>query len=521
MPPQILVVDDERRICEFLTALLSKSGYDVHTCESGQAAFDALGQRHYDLLITDLVMPGADGTEVVRAAKRINPDMPCIMVTGYATIDAATQAMKAGADDHIIKPFDVNQLRQLVKRHLERTVRTANCEQMLSDLRVADAECKTRRSDAAAHATRLLADTRHTMEHLSAQLAGLRAKAEAAQAAADRLDFGDVTGAVAKAITQELGWPSAAVFVRTGEKSLQFSLAAKHNWPPAADVEAPGVVDLVAECAQSKKVRAERQLLPGLTLAVAPVVDNSAVAAAVCVAAPDGAARTDDRNLSLLQVVVDSIAQPLLETRRLQSAQRECWRMAERLVATLEGRSEFRKNHAQRVAEYAALLARTLGLSEAEIQAIRRGALLQNIGEITMAPSILDKPTELSDSEFEMMRRHPEAGEKIADEIDAFRNYKKAIRHHHERWDGRGYPDGLQGDRTPLDARIISLSDAFDAMTSDRPYRKARPSDYAIGEIRQQAGMQFDPDLAKACEEAFKNLRKREQGEGGAQPANN
>ncbi len=511
--PQILVVDDETRIGEFLAALLRRSGYEPHVLTSGEDALAALSRRRYDLLITDLVMPGVGGAQVIRAAKKLYPDMPCVMVTGYATLDAATLAMKAGADDHIIKPFDVNQLRRVIERRLNQTGQTADCQRLLSDLRAADEQYKARRADAAQAARRRLAEARRSLEELEAQLAAARAEAEAAQAAVDAMDFDDVSHAAAQSAARELGWPSAAVFVRTGEESLQFAPAAKHNWPAAADLEAPRVADLVARCAQTGQARADHRLLPGLALAAAPVFDRDAVAAAVCVAAPAADARADASQLAVLQRVANAVAQPMLETRRLRQAQRECWRAAKQLVAALETRCEFRKNHAQRVARYAGLIAQAAGLADDEVRDIQRGALVQNIGEVALTPFILNKPAGLTEEELEALRRHPEAGERIADELEAIRRHKKTIRHHHERWDGSGYPDGLAGDEIPLDSRIISLADAFDAMTSDRPYRPAQSPDFAMDEINREAGAQFDPELAKACQEALRNLRLREQNE--------
>jgi HD-GYP domain-containing protein (c-di-GMP phosphodiesterase class II) len=198
------------------------------------------------------------------------------------------------------------------------------------------------------------------------------------------------------------------------------------------------------------------------------------------------------------------VSQPLVEALRYRAAQRQCWKAAEQLVDTLEARSEYRKNHARRVCDYASIIGRCLGLSEDEITTLKHGAVLHDIGEITLAPSLFEKPAELSDSERQILRAHPVTGEQIVTGIEALAPLGKIIRHHHEHWDGRGYPDGLKSERIPLEARIIGLADAFDAITSDRPYRPAHSPDFAISEIQNESGRQFDPDIARACAEAFR-----------------
>src|SRR3712207_2506276 len=123
------------------------------------------------------------------------------------------------------------------------------------------------------------------------------------------------------------------------------------------------------------------------------------------------------------------------------------------------------------------------------------GAMLHDVGKIGVRDSILLKPGPLDVEEQRLMRRHPEIGERICDPLDPERSWVPIIRHHHERWDGTGYPDRLRADQTPLGARIVGLVDAFDAMLNDRPYRSACPPDEAIAELRAKAGGQFDPDL--------------------------
>jgi len=166
------------------------------------------------------------------------------------------------------------------------------------------------------------------------------------------------------------------------------------------------------------------------------------------------------------------------------------------LANAVEAKDAPTEHHCQRLAFMATRLAMRIGLPEAERDAIAYGALLHDVGKIGVPESILTKAGPLDDDEWAVMRRHPEIGERICAPLAAFGVFGPIIRHHHERWDGSGYPDGLRHEGIPIGARVVALVDAFDAMTHDRSYRAARSIPDALGEVVRLAGRQFDPDLA-------------------------
>lgn len=269
------------------------------------------------------------------------------------------------------------------------------------------------------------------------------------------------------------------------------------------------MTDLVKQCAEKRAVQVTDDLLPGQTLVATPVLDQDSAVAAICVVAAGREETSDDGCMATLRSITTSVSEPLLETLRYEVAERECWGSAQELVQALEARSRYRRNHAHHVAEYAGTLGEALGLAEWEIADLKHAGLLHDIGEIAVAPSVFDKPAELSKSELDMLHAHPVRGEEIVKDIKAFERMRDAIRHHHEHWDGNGYPDHLTKDEIPFQARIINLADAFDALTSDRSYREAQSTDFALSEIEKQAGTQFDPELAKLCAEAFRRLQQK------------
>jgi putative two-component system response regulator len=162
---------------------------------------------------------------------------------------------------------------------------------------------------------------------------------------------------------------------------------------------------------------------------------------------------------------------------------------------TIEQKDPYTKGHCNRVCELSLLLGRKINLSESDLTILEGGCLLHDIGKIGIPENVLNKPCKLTHSEYSLIKLHPETGVKILKYIDMFTPYIPIVRNHHERFDGTGYPDGLIGDRIPLLVRIVTLIDAFDAMTSDRAYRKSLSLDDALLELVHHKNKQFDPEL--------------------------
>lgn len=168
------------------------------------------------------------------------------------------------------------------------------------------------------------------------------------------------------------------------------------------------------------------------------------------------------------------------------------------LTKALDTRDEETEEHSQRVKQYTLLIARQLNIPAAEVEDMSRGALLHDIGKIGVPDAILLKPGRLTESERSLMRKHPEIGYRMIAHIPFLARPAQIVLHHHEMYDGSGYPAGLSGSSIPLGARIFAVADTFDAMTSDRPYRRALPIEVALAEIKRCSGSQFDPQVVAA-----------------------
>lgn len=172
------------------------------------------------------------------------------------------------------------------------------------------------------------------------------------------------------------------------------------------------------------------------------------------------------------------------------------------LASALDARDGYTAGHSRRVSELSCATAAALGVTARELETIRTGALLHDIGKIGISDTVLQKPGKLTREEFAIIRQHPEIGRRILEGVQGFAPYLDVVELHHENWDGSGYPHGQSGEETPLAARIIHVSDAYDAMTTDRPYRRGMSHSRAISILREYAGTQFDPSVV----EAFANV---------------
>jgi diguanylate cyclase (GGDEF)-like protein/putative nucleotidyltransferase with HDIG domain len=180
------------------------------------------------------------------------------------------------------------------------------------------------------------------------------------------------------------------------------------------------------------------------------------------------------------------------------------------LSATVDARDAYTAGHSRRVQQLALAIGRELGLSQAELDLLGHAALFHDIGKLAIPDAILLKPSPLSSDEWSLMQRHAEEGARIIDRLGFLGDAVPAIRHHHERWDGAGYPDGLAGEEIPLGARIIHVADALDSMLTNRIYKVARPADEALEELRRGGGSQFCPRCVGALERLLGNEPERE-----------
>ncbi len=203
-----------------------------------------------------------------------------------------------------------------------------------------------------------------------------------------------------------------------------------------------------------------------------------------------------DPEKELLRGMAQSISAAIDNSLLLSESRNNSLSTVQALVRSLEARDSVTSHHSLRVTQYATLLGEQMKLSTREMRALQYGAMLHDIGKIGISTEILNKNGPLTEEEYTVVRQHPIIGARIVESVDFLRDAVPCIRHHHEQYDGKGYPDGLKGEKIPLIARVVCVPDFFDALTSDRPYRGALDPEIAIAEIRENAGTVFDPAVA-------------------------
>ncbi len=201
------------------------------------------------------------------------------------------------------------------------------------------------------------------------------------------------------------------------------------------------------------------------------------------------------RDLSLLTILAKQAALAIENVRLYESIKKDQLNIIRALSSTVDAKDHYTLGHSQKVSEYCVKIAEEMKFSEREIEIIKYAALLHDIGKIAIPDEIIKKPSRLSSEEFEIVRQHPVIGARIIKEIEALAPMVPLIQHHHERYDGNGYPGKLKGEEIPIGARIIHVVDSFETMVSARAYRDMIPAELAISELRKNAGTQFDPQV--------------------------
>jgi len=200
---------------------------------------------------------------------------------------------------------------------------------------------------------------------------------------------------------------------------------------------------------------------------------------------------------SLLMTIASQIAIAIENAQAYQRLKTQNLETISALATAVEAKDPYTSGHSEEVTQFAIAIAGKMGLSNDEIEDLRVAALLHDIGKIGIPDSVLNKPARLTSAEFLMIKAHPAIAAEIVGKIEALAHLVPSIRHHHERWDGTGYPDGLKGKEIPLGARILAVADGFEAMTSERPYRRARTEEEALAELEKGAGTQWDPQVVE------------------------
>ncbi len=211
----------------------------------------------------------------------------------------------------------------------------------------------------------------------------------------------------------------------------------------------------------------------------------------------------NDHDLEMLENMANQAVSSIENARLYENIQKVYLSTIEVLATAIDAKDPYTQGHSRRVTQYSVAIAEEMNLTPKEVEDIRYAGLLHDVGKIGIKDSIIRKPGRLTDEEYAIIKKHPAIGAKILRPVDFLADKIPGVLHHHEYYDGRGYPDHLTGENIPLAGRIICVADAFDAMTTNRPYRKGLTVKTAVGELKKFSGKQFDPICVDAFLKAF------------------
>ena len=474
------MVDDDPFLADLVVDLLSEQGHLVISVPTASQAF-AEAKSLPDLILLDVMLPDINGYEVCRALKNTpeTAHIPVIMLTARADMSDKVGGLKAGADDYITKPF-----------HLEELV--ARVEAMLRVKRGEDALRERNRELATLlEANRLLSSSLELRQVVSSALEMIKMAAPDAIAGAILL-FSQASAnlkVVAAWGVSEAPWLGSEVSATKGPLADCYQRGAATEDTEAAYRE---------QSARSGGSSAGAAGAPNpRSLWCAPISHQGhaigAIALLNAAGAPDGV-----RQHELIEAIAAQAGLAIQNARLFRHINGMFQSSIQLLGAAIDARDPSTHTHSQDVARYARSIAEAMGLPAAEVEIIGRAALLHDIGKIGVVDSILAKPGPLSPPEQAAMMAHPRIGASILEQMPDLAEMVPIVRHHHERWDGRGYPDGLAGEQIPLAARILAVADAFEAMTSNRPYRHQQSLARAVEALLAGRGSQFDPKVVDA-----------------------
>jgi response regulator RpfG family c-di-GMP phosphodiesterase len=503
---RILVVDDERVIREILAEFLALEGFEVHTVEDGEKALTELRLRPYDLLITDLKMPRISGLQLLERIEAERLGVLTVLMTGFGTVETAIEAMKKGAYDYLLKPFKVEEVIHVVERALYRQrLQTENIR-----LREALTIYKVSEAIALSHDIQHILDVvlRAAIDEVKADVATLHLRDPRTGDYEERVKLVAADPNPTSVPSPAFGvlleqFAQGVPIVAHGGKASRFFT--EHATPAdlASFVAVPlqvrgnmvGMLNVFSFTAGKKFDEGHRKMLAVLASRAASAIDNARLYTEL-VASNEDLTRA---NLSLEEMFQQTVAG---------------------FAQALEESDMYTRGHSERVAVYSEILARGLSLPDPEVRRIVKAGVMHDIGKIGVRYDMLNKPGKLTPEEVQVFRQHPEKGKRILEPVPCLHGLIDGCWCHHEWFDGGGYPRGLSGDRIPLVGRVVAIADAYDAMTTDRAYRRALPHTVAIDEIERCAGTQFDPELAQVFVRLIEAWRTgmRERGQGSLIP---
>ncbi len=494
----ILVVDDEETIQRTIKKRLTKEGYQVTAVGKASEALEAFRSHPFDTVISDIRMEEMDGVELLRHIKEMErQDVPVIMITGAPSLDTAQSCIKAGAYDYIIKPFDKETLLNTVKRSLEKKELSDRVQAEKENLEIRVQEQTRTLRDIYRFANQL-----NSLDSLDAVLQSIVAFVA---------DFMVSERVSIMLLDEKEEYLTIARAVGLEEEIIRNTRIRRGEAIAGRVLETRKALKIndISSVKPEDEYFSQYKAFISFPLMQAPLRSELFPLGIINVTNRFGDQPYTNLDLRNLDFIADTASVAINNQIKGIKLQESYFATMKSLALALDAKDRYTAGHSESVQRYSVSIARQLDLDEEEIANIWRAGALHDIGKIGIPDTIINKPGRLTPEEFEKIKEHPAIGEQMIRPIPFLNPARAIIRHHHERFDGRGYPDGSKGQEIELGARIMAVADTFDAMTSDRPYRKALSVEKAMAELNRCRNSQFDPMAVEAFDEV---IRRGNQG---------
>ena len=511
----ILVIDDDRRVLELLQIALTQNGFRVATAATGEDGIDTVRRDPPDLVILDLRLPRKSGFEVCAALKstKETAHIPIIMVSASAEVDSRLQGLMHGADDYLTKPFSPKELLIKVRRIFERIEKS---EHLALKNRELESEVARNREDLVVRNKELRFQV-YSLETLM----GLSHQLNAS------LDLEGLLNTLILSVVGQLRVNSACLFLTDRRENptrldAQTFKGIKEEQVRAISIATAGAFVRALIPSDGEEGRAVRlidlsddpalepsvgPLFAAGFVVVCPVLMKQKLSAVLAVGEKVSGQEFQSHDLEMLRALSESAAIAIENARLYKDLQEAYVSTVRLLVSRIEEKDPYTHGHTERVADYAVAIAKEMDFPAEEVQRIQFGAFLHDIGKVHTQDDILHKPGALTDEEWKTVKAHPVRGAEMIRGVRFLEGVTDMVRHHHERVDGKGYPDGLKGEEITIGAKIVNVADAFDAMTTNRPYRAGLSVEQAIEQMTTKAGSQFAAEIVEVFVAALRQGR--------------
>lgn len=478
---KILIVDDELMAREIMQEILEREGYQAIAVGCGEEALSLAQEQDFDLLLADIKMPEMDGLELVQRFREIRPETIPMLITGYASIETAQMAVREGVYDYIVKPFERSDLCAAVAKALQRKM-------------VSDEAARLRELMALYNVSQSIVTSPEQREVLDLILNAALLQTKSEGGAVLLFDSSRQGVVIAAAVG---AWEPAT---RLANVMLERGI---EQW--VEEMDGPALYTDVQQHPLLDHVRPlyfeEPFLAPtsnGVEMLLLPIKSEREIFGVLNIYRAGELRLLSKSDLELLTILATQAGLSVKSRQHFSELEKGCVSALRSVASFVESRSHYTRGHMERVAQLSEQLGVRIGLSDEDIDTLKLAASLHDIGLIGVSEAILTMPGELAPIEWDMVRLHPIIGDEILSPLKFLSEVRSIVRHHHERLDGRGYPDGLVGDEITPSVRVLSLCDSYDAMTSPRPWRQAIAKDETIAMIKEEKGTKFDPDIVDA-----------------------